>query len=181
MALLRTKKSRWIAGALAVIAVSVGTLFGLPTGGQKQQLPINLPSMPSAPYFSPVAPDGVVPANVLGALLIPQNSKRTAWHNYDQGNGQFDREITISVRDGFSSTKSFFNSSLRDAAWKILSSQASGMGYQILALHAGSDGHFWEIGVTISRRPKISGASSQNRATSSQTSVALRLLQYESA
>lgn len=180
MAILRTKRSRWVAGTVALVVASVGTLAGLPAGGQRQNLPIDMPSISAVADFSPITPLGVVPRDVLTALLIPQKSTRTSWHNYDQGNGQYDREITISVQADPNSTKKFFKAALSDMAWKILSSQDVSNGYEILGLHSGSDGHFWEIGVTISTGSPVPRSGTPN-STDSRSSVALRLLQYESA
>ncbi len=178
MAILRTKRSRWVAGAVALVVVSIGTLAGLPTGGKRQSLPINMPSISAFADFSPITPPGLVPKDVLTALLIPRKSTRTGWHNYDQGNGQYDREITITVQADSSSTKNFFKATLSDMAWKILSSQNVSSGYEILGLHSGSDRHFWEIGVTISPSSSRVGTP---KSTGDSSSVALRLLQYESA
>lgn len=185
MAILRTRRSRWIAGTIALLVMTIGTLVGLPTGGKKQNLPINLASMSAAQYFSPVTPEGLVPSDVLAALLIPQNSTRTGWHNYDQGNGPYDREISITVQSNADVTKSFFTAALNDMAWKILSTQAVSNGTEILALHSGSDGYFWEIGVTITSRASNSTPSGSSATAvlngPDQTPVALRLLQYQSA
>ncbi len=185
MAILRTRKSRWIVGTITLLVMIIGTLTGLPTGGKKQNLPINMASMSAAKYFSPVTPAGLVPNDVLAALLIPQHSTRTGWHNYDQGNGPFDRGISIMVQSNAKATRSFFTAALNDMAWRILSSQAVNNGTEILALHSGSDGYFWEIGITIA-----SSTSNQTLPGSSLTAVSnqsgrtpveLRLLQYQSA
>ncbi len=182
MAILRTSKSRWIVGTIALLVISVGTLIGLPTNGQKQHLPINMPTTAAVPYFAPVTPKGVVPNDVLDALLVPKNSTRTSWHNFDQGSGQFDREITIAVHASYASTKSFFDAALKDMAWRILSSQPLGKGYEILALHSGSDGHFWEIGVTIAQNPpNAPKLPTSSEKPGGSTSATLRLLQYVSA
>ncbi len=185
MAILRTRKSRWIAGTIALLVMTIGTLSGLPTGGKKQNLPINMASMSAAEDFSPVTPEGLVPSDVLAALLIPQHSTRTGFHNYDQGNGPYDRGISIMVRSNANATRSFFTAALNDRAWKILSSQAVNNGTEILALHSGSDGYFWEIGVTIASKASNSTPSGSSIAAapnrSDRTPVELRLLQYQSA
>ncbi len=185
MAILKTSKSRWIAGTIALLVMTVGTLVGLPTGGKKQNLPINMSSMSAAQYFAPVTPEGLVPSNVLAALLIPQNSTRTGWHNYDQGNGPYDREISITVQANAGATKNFFTATLNNMAWKILSTQVVSNGTEILALHSGSDGYFWEIGVTITSRASNSTPSGSSATAGSngydQKQVELRLLQYQSA
>ena len=185
MAILKTRRSKWIVGSTVLIAMVIGTLFGLPSGGKSQSLPLTMDSLSAAPYFAPVTPSGVVPQNVLDALLIPRNSSRTGWRNYDRGNGQYDRQIDILVRANPTSTKTFFDLALKNQAWKIINSRSVANGFEILALHSGTDGYFWEIGVTIapSRPAAKPGPQSPSTlaASSGQSQVALRLLQYESA
>lgn len=185
MAVFKTKKSRWIAGTIALLVLIIGTLMGTPTGGTTHDTPLNMASITSSADFAAVTPPGLVPQDVLSALLIPRNSTRTGWLNYDQGNGTYDRGINISVNATPSATEAFFTTALSDKAWKTLSKRSLTNGYEILALHSGSDGHFWEIGITItlpsrgSVTPSI-GTPSPLGVISS-TPVELRLLQYESA
>ena len=178
MTILKTKKSKWIVGTIVLVVMVVGTLVGLPTGGKPHNRPLNMASMNAARYFSPITPPGMVPNNVLDALLIPQASSRTGWRNYDQGNGPYDREINILVQASPAATKTFFNTALLDNAWKTLSGRPVTNGYEILALHSGSDGYFWEIGVTVTSNPQSRSAINNGPGA---TMVALRLLQYQSA
>lgn len=185
MPILRTSRSKWIAGISALVVISIGTLIGTPTNGKKQHIPLNMKATSSKTDFAPITPSGVVPNNVFQALLIPTDSTRTGWVNYDQNNGTYDRQVNISVPATFESSKTFFLDSLLDDAWKILSKQNTSSGYEILALHAGNDGHFWEIGVTVINKapavPSLTSANSSNRSAATNTPVTLRLLQYESA
>ncbi|TAN25204.1 MAG: hypothetical protein EPN30_05155 [Actinomycetota bacterium] len=185
MAILKTKRSKWIVGSVVLVAMVVGTLFGLPSGGKSHTLPLTMASMNAAPYFAPVTPSGVVPRDVLDALLIPQNSSRTGWRNYDQGNGQYDRQINILVHANLNSTKTFFSSALKNQAWKIINTHTITNGYEILALHTGTDGYFWEVGVTMTSGGSTPGLGTQSASVKANdpgsSQVALRLLQYESA
>ena len=185
MPILKTSRSKWVAGITAIVVISVGTLIGTPTSGKIQHIPLNMKATSSKADFSPITPSGVVPNNVFQALLVPADSTRTGWVNYDQNNGTYDRQINISVPASFESTKAFFANSLLDNAWKILSRQNKSSGYQILALHAGNDGHFWEIGVTVLNKapavPSLTSGKSANGSVTVNTPVTLRLLQYESA
>lgn len=185
MPILKTKKSKWIAGTVAIIVISAGTLIGTPTSGKIRHIPLNMKATSSAADFSAVTPKGLVPSDVLNALLVPKDSTRTGWKNYDQGNGTYDRQVNISVPASFASTESFYKTVLEDNAWKVLSKRNITSGYQFLALHAGSDGHFWEIGITISGTPSsvpaLNSAASNNTHSTNTTPVKLRLLQYESA
>lgn len=184
MTAFKTKKSRWIAGTFALLVLIVGTLMGTPTGGIPHNTPLNMVYTTSSADFAALTPPGIVPKDVFNALLIPRNSTRTGWLNYDQGNGTYDRAISISVSASPSATKTFFITALSDKAWKTLSTRSVNNSYEILALHSGSDGHFWEIGITISLQP-TGGKSTVGSLTPSNvalsTPVKLRLLQYESA
>lgn len=185
MTLLKSKKSRWITGTILLIALIIGTLMATPTGGKKLHLPINMAATSSNSDFSAVTPPGIVPTNVLDALLVPKDSTRTGWRNYDQSNGPYDREIDIVVPATASATEDFFKASLGDNAWKTLSVRSISNGLEILALHPGSDGHYWEIGVTIliksSDIPSLGLATPTLGQDGNSTPVALRLLQYEPA
>lgn len=185
MPILKTKRSKWIAGTVAIIVISAGTLIGTPTNGKIRHVPLNMKATSSTADFAAVTPKGIVPSNVLDALLVPSDSTRTGWKNYDQGNGTYDRQVNISVPASFASTKTFYNIVLEDNAWKVLSKRQVANGYQFLALHAGSDGYFWEIGITISGTPSsvpaLNSAASNAPASTKNTPVKLRLLQYESA
>lgn len=183
MAVLKTKRSRWIAGTIGLLVTIAGTLIGLPTGGTAQDIPLNMSSTTAVKDFAPITPPGLVPANVVKALLVPTSSTPTKWRNYDQGNGPYDRQVQISVKAGFSATKEFFTVALKDKAWKILSSQDANGGYEILALHPGTDSRFWEIGATIVSNTAggKSASPNGNLKAGGTTSVDLRLLQYQSA
>lgn len=185
MKILRTSRSKWIVGTVAVVIVSAGTLLGTPTGGKQLNLPLNMKTQTSSSDFAALTTPGTVPANIFEAILVPAQSTRTGWQNYDQGNGPYDRQIDIAVPADGPKTKAFFVAALGDKAWKTLSAKTITNGYQILALHPGNDGHFWEVGITITNQPSdiapLGLATHASSATSRFTPVAIRLLQYEPA
>ncbi len=139
-----------------------------PNGGKTE-----LTGKPLLPLYSHLRIGNLPPVNVLNAIRVPADSKSAASIIQDSSSGTFDRTLDLSATQSPSSLNSFFESELRSKGWLYLGSfrQTSGStgagaanlsgSSQILAKRAGSDGNYWEVGVSI-----IGGAPSSKPVAS---------------
>lgn len=107
--------------------------------------PVNLPARPALADFAPLDRGDLVPANVLQALYVPADATVVGRTNKDGGAGTFDRSVTYTSPASPSAIGKFFPAELADQQWRI-----DERSDPVLAMHAGSDGNYWEVGVTIS-------------------------------
>jgi hypothetical protein len=140
-----------VAGALAA-AFSTG-----PATTDSDSAPKAAPGAPMAAEaaqgaLSPITSPGRPPANVIGALVVPVDASVVPGSSTDQSIGLYDRSIGFTDPRAEEDVIAFYRAELPAQGWKILSQGPphSGTGYEILGQLAGTDGYFWEVGVTVS-------------------------------
>lgn len=177
-----SKRTKYLLYGSVLVVVSLGTIASVP-GISTVNSTITIPSPYKSAYpaFRPlVSSDTTVPRNVLKALYVPANAKIKADINYDGGSGTFDRAIVLSTTYSQRQINSFFIASLKHFGWNIIQDSSRGNGVQIFASIAGSDGHYWEVGIkTPFQISSISGRVTVFRSenTTSANDVQLRILQ----
>ena len=108
-----------------------------------------------------------VPSNLNSAFIVPVNTEpRSGANTPDLGAGEFDciEPMKTTQASGGEVIK-FFNAQLEARGWSLFSTAASNGDPQSLFQKAGSDGFYWEIGVTI------------NKSTSSSTNWTFEIYQ----
>lgn len=133
-----------VVAVVVLFSVLVGRAASTPSSPTSYG-PVGLPARPALVDFAPLDRGNLVPANVLEALYVPADATVVGRTNKDGGAGTFDRSVTYTSPASPSAIGQFFPAELARQQWRI--DERSG---PVLAMHAGSDGNYWEVGVTIS-------------------------------
>lgn len=94
-----------------------------------------------------------VPSNLDSAFIVPDSTvPRSGANTPDLGAGEYDCYEPMSTANATSSQLiSFFNAQLEARGWSLFSQGASNGDPQSLFQKAGSDGFYWEIGITVTK------------------------------
>jgi hypothetical protein len=167
-----------------IIAVLFLLGFVLETVSSNQSKPVAAPhsvvtargavlrAVPARPLLRAIVGSGQPPSDLLNALAVPAGSTAVPASTTDRGVELYDRSIRIVVPASEQNVIAFFRAQLPSMHWKRLSqgpasagstsaTSGAGGGYQILEQHPASDGHEWEVGITVSPTqfaPASSGA-----------------------
>ena len=127
-----------------------------------------LHAVPARPLLKAIISDGQPPDDLLNALAVPQAATPVASSAVDRGVELYDRALRFEVPANEHDVIAFFRAELPALHWRQLSQGPAGKvpgGYQILDRHPASDGHEWEVGVTVDPTSFPSGASGGRGAT----------------
>ncbi len=115
---------------------------------------------------------GEPPSDVLAALPVPEGSVAAPLVDKDAGGSTYDRSVSYRTTATYQQVVAFYLYSLAARKWTVQGDvQATGIsGEQIISRHSGSDGFYWEAGITV-YRPRA--------AASSPTRFAIRLYQVD--
>lgn len=94
-----------------------------------------------------------VPSNIDSAFVVPVNTAtRPGQGTPNRGAGEFSCEQPLTTTNTSASELiSFFNQRLQASGWSLFSHGASNGDPQSLFQKAGSDGFYWEVGVTVNK------------------------------
>jgi hypothetical protein len=137
-----------------------------------------LHAVPARPLLKAITVVGQPPDDLLNALAVPRGATPVPGSAVDRGVELYDRTLRFEVPASEQDVISFFRAQLPAQHWRRLSQgpAAKVPGYQILEQHPASDGHEWEIGVTVSPTAFSSGPTARGPAPSADTtSFTLRL------
>jgi hypothetical protein len=111
-----------------------------------------LRAVPARPLLKAITVVGQPPEDLLNALAVPRGATPVPTSAVDLGVELYDRSLRFEVPATEQAVISFFRAQLPAQHWRRLSQgpAAKVPGYQILEQHPASDGHEWEIGVTVS-------------------------------
>jgi hypothetical protein len=92
-----------------------------------------------------------VPSNIDSAFVVPENTvPRSGANTPDLGAGEYDCIEPMSTTNATSGQIiAFFNAQLEARGWSLFSKGASNGKPQSLFRKAGSDGFYWELGITV--------------------------------
>jgi len=177
-----------------IIAVLFLLGFVLETLSSNQSKPVAAPhsvvtargavlrAVPARPLLRAIVGAGQPPSDLLNALAVPTGSTAVPASATDRGVELYDRSIRMVVPASEQDVIAFFRAQLPSMHWKRLSqgpasSTGSGGtgnagGYQILEQHPASDGHEWEVGVTVSPTQFAPASSAPSASSSPSTSAA---------
>jgi hypothetical protein len=99
-----------------------------------------------------------VPTNIDGAFVVPVGTTaRPGASTPNLGAGDFDcRQPMTTTHASASSLIGFYNAQLEARGWNLFSKGASNGDPQSLFQKAGSDGFYWEVGVTVTKTSSTS-------------------------
>ncbi|MGA7834953.1 MAG: hypothetical protein WCA31_07050 [Acidimicrobiales bacterium] len=161
---LTTTTSLWPAGAilgLAILMLGVFLLVNFLTSKGVVPPPTTVPVVVGGlarnpdpgPALTYCLQGQEVPSNLDSAFVVPVDTvPRRGANTPDLGAGEFDcyEPMTTTNASG-GAVITFFNSELGARGWSLFSTAASNGHPQSLFQKAGSDGFYWEIGITVTK------------------------------
>ncbi len=166
-----------ILGLFAVIAIVTSQT---PAPVQTNTKPRAVPGTPiravaAADALAPITSSGEPPTNVINAVDIPEGAVRVGHQNNSGLAGQFDSQIVVRSDDSQGALLTFYGADLKQQGWQVFDRGPAAndpTATEVLGKLAGTDGYYWEIGVTIP--PTTFGAGTPAGGV---TDVTIRLLQ----
>ena len=147
---------------LTLVIFTVGVVLEVLSGSQSRPTPAPtsiatapgavLHAVPARPLLRSIVTVGEPPDDLLNALAVPRGTTPVPGTALNRGVELYDRSLRLEVPATEQAVISFFRAQLPAQHWRRLSqgTAAKVPGYQILEQHPASDGHEWEIGVTVS-------------------------------
>ncbi len=138
---------------------------------------VALRATPAAGLLSPIVTVGEPPSNILNAVSAPVGSVRISDLNNAAGAGQFDSQVTLRSGDSQAALLTFYAADMKLQGWQVFDRgpAANNPGaLEVLGKLAGSDGYYWEMGVTIPPTTFPAGGPAHG-----ETAFTVRLLQQE--
>jgi hypothetical protein len=140
---------------------------------------VSLTAIDATGVLQRIASGGTPPADILGALVVPDGAKIGSTTTEDAGVDQYDRSISFQILTTSPQLLKFYTTALKRDRWSLLGTYAiAGQGTEILAQRAGSDGYEWEVGVLVKPdNPAISPSLAGDGQTSAEMRLTLRLFE----
>ena len=138
---------------------------------------VTLRATSAAGLLSPIVVAGEPPANILNAVSLPVGSVRISHLNNAAGAGQFDSQVSFRSDDSQAALLAFYAADMKLQGWQVFDRgpAANNPGaLEVLGKLAGSDGYYWEMGVTIPPTTFPAGGPAHGV-----TDFTVRLLQQE--
>jgi len=129
----------------------------------------------AADALTPIISSGQPPSNIINAVDLPAGAVRVAHQNNAGNSGQYDSQITVRSDESQGALLTFYSADLKWEGWQVFDRgpAANDPGAtEVLGKLAGTDGYYWEIGVTIPLTTFGAGAPAGGW-----TNVTVRLLQ----
>lgn len=153
------KAAAGVLGLAAVVFTGGSIALGLGASTAPKQAPTTVPTAPGAPLraapasaaLKPIELPGQPPANILQALAVPAGAQVEPGSAKDLTVANYDHLLGFVVPASQADVVAFFKAELRADGWQQVSSGPArgGIGIQVLAQHAGSDGNTWDAGVVV--------------------------------
>jgi hypothetical protein len=136
-----------------------------------------LHAVPARPLLGAIIVKGQPPDDLLNALAVPRGTTSVAGSATERGVELYDRSLRLVVAASEQDVISFFRAQLPALHWRRLSQgpASTGPGYLILEQHPASDGHEWDLGVTVSPTSFGAPAGTSTSAAGGTTAFTLRL------
>ncbi|HVA04506.1 MAG TPA: hypothetical protein VMU64_12265 [Acidimicrobiales bacterium] len=171
---------------LTLILFGVGVALELASGSQSRPTAAPtkiatargavLQAVPARPLLKAIITSGQPPDDLLDALAVPKDATAVPSSAIDRGVELYDRSLRFEVPRSEQDVITFFRAELPALHWRRLSQGPTGTGatqYLILEQHPASDGHEWDLGVTVS--PTAFSADTGTAAGAGTTAFTLRL------
>jgi len=170
-----------VTGAVAAIFSTGPASSGSSPSAPKRAPGAPVPAQAAAPALAPITTPGRPPANVLDAVVLPTGAEVVRGSATDQSVGLYDRSLGFSTLLTEAQVIAFYRAELPAQGWKVLSQGPPhlGNGFEILSQLAGTDGYYWELGVTVS--PTTFSGGTGSSAGAQTTPFTLRLFAVSDA
>ncbi len=136
-----------------------------------------LQAEPAAGALAPIVSSGQPPTNIVNAVSVPVGSVRIAHQNNSDAFSQYDSQVTMRSDDSQAALMNFYAADMRVEGWQVFDRgpAANDPGaLEVLGKLAGSDGYYWELGVTVSATTFSAGGPAHG-----QTDFTIRLFQID--
>jgi hypothetical protein len=128
-----------------------------------------------APLLKSITVSGQPPSNILAAVSIPTGSAIVSHQNNTAAVGEYDAQVSFRVNATQGALQTFFAVAMKKQGWQVYSQGPASHNpgaFEVLGKQAGLDGHYWEMGATISATTFPTGGS-----PTGQTQFTVRLFQ----
>jgi hypothetical protein len=135
----------------------------------------SLKAAPAATALAPIISQGQPPANIVNAVDIPVGAVRLSHQNNAAESGQYDSQVSLRSDASQGSLLAFYASDMKSEGWQIFDRGAASNdanALEVLGKLAGTDGYYWEMGVTVQATSFGHGAPAAGATT-----FTIRLLQ----
>lgn len=172
---------------LALLPGRAGSISGSTDSTNSKATYAGIAAVGATRDLGSIQTNGSIPAGIETALVVPVGAKLDGSHNYDGGNGSFDRQINLTVSYAAKSVVTFYRDALKAQGWQLSGTQPStsangATGTETLAQRPASDGYYWQVGVTvIPQSESISPTLGGGTSSSGSSVVQLRVLQAPDA
>jgi hypothetical protein len=122
------------------------------SGGVVSVTGSSLKAAPAAVALAPIISLGQPPNNVVNAVDIPVGAVRTSSLNNAGQSGQYDSQITLRSDASQGALLAFYASDMKSQGWQIFDRGPASNdpnALEVLGKLAGTDGYYWEMGVTV--------------------------------
>jgi hypothetical protein len=168
------------AGILAlfgVLAVTSGHGTPPPAAGPSRVHGTSLRAVGATRALAPIERPGTPPADVLGALAVPEGAATGGHHDNSTATTQYDEQMAFSVRAAEATVVDFYKVELKARGWSLLDvgpARGRSGAVEVLAQKGSSDGWYWEVGAVVSPTTFV---RSGPRAGAETTGFTLRLFE----
>jgi hypothetical protein len=167
-------------GGFAIALIGSGQSAPSTVAGLASPVPgVNLSAVGASQVLRRISSGGIPPADILGALVVPNGARIVSTTAQDAGVDQYDRSIYFQLDTDSTELLEFYRTELRRARWSLLGTYPlpSG-GSELLAQRAASNGYEWEVGVVVTTvNPSISPSLAGDGETSPVIGLRLRLFE----
>jgi hypothetical protein len=112
----------------------------------------SLKAVPAATALAPIRSQGQPPNNIVNAVDIPVGAVRTSSLNNAGQSGQYDSQITLRSDASQGALLAFYASDMKSQGWQVFDRGPASNdpnALEVLGKLAGTDGYYWEMGVTV--------------------------------
>jgi hypothetical protein len=112
----------------------------------------SLKAAPAAKALAPIIRQGQPPANIVSAVDIPVGAVRTSRLNNAGQSGQYDSQVTLHSDASQGALLAFYASDMKSRGWQVFDRGPAANdpnALEVLGKLAGTDGYYWEMGVTV--------------------------------
>jgi hypothetical protein len=135
----------------------------------------NLKATPAAKALAPIIKAGQPPDNIINAVDIPVGAVRLSSLNNAGESGQYDSQVSLRSDASQGALLAFYASDMKSQGWQVFDRGPAANdpnALEVLGKLAGTDGYYWEMGVTV--QPTTFG---KGAPASGDTTFTVRLLQ----
>ncbi len=134
-----------------------------------------LKATPAAKALAPIIKTGQPPNNIVNAVDMPVGAVRLSSQNNAAQSGQYDSQVSLRSDASQGALLAFYASDMKSQGWQVFDRGPAANdpnALEVLGKLAGTDGYYWEMGVTVQLT-----TFGKNAPAAGATTFTVRLLQ----